>query len=50
MKVYIFERFSGWYFHIKGKNGRIIAQSESYKRKAGATKAAKLFKVEIVYL
>jgi uncharacterized protein YegP (UPF0339 family) len=50
MKIYIFERLSGWYFHIRGRNGKIIAQSEGYKRKAGAIKTAKLFNLEIVFL
>lgn len=37
-----FELFFGrdeqWYFHLKANNGRIIAQSEGYTRKAGALK------------
>lgn len=29
-----------WYFHILASNGKIVAQSEGYKRKASAVKAA----------
>lgn len=29
------------FFSIKGKNGRVIAHSETYKRKAGVLKAIK---------
>jgi uncharacterized protein YegP (UPF0339 family) len=50
MKIYIFERFAGWYFHIKAKNGKIIAQSEGYKKRAGAIKTAKLFNLDIIFL
>jgi len=48
MKIHIFKVPAGWYFHIKGRNGRIIAQSEGYKTRAGAIKTAKLFNLEIV--
>jgi uncharacterized protein YegP (UPF0339 family) len=50
MKIYIFQRAFGWYFHIKGKNGRIVAQSEAYKTKQSVVKTAKLFNLEIVLL
>jgi uncharacterized protein YegP (UPF0339 family) len=53
MKIYIFSAglFSKeWYFHIKGKNGKIVAQSEAYKTKQSVVKTAKLFNLEIVFL
>jgi len=30
-----------FFFHVKGKNGKIIAHSETYKRKAGVLKGIK---------
>jgi len=40
-----FDLFRGlngeWYFNLRGRNGKIIAQSEGYKRKASALKGIK---------
>lgn len=30
-----------WYWHVKAKNGKIVAQSEGYKTKHGAMNGAK---------
>jgi uncharacterized protein YegP (UPF0339 family) len=30
-----------WYWHVKAKNGKIVAQSEGYKTKHGALNGAK---------
>lgn len=27
-----------WYWHVKARNGRVVAQSEGYKSKQGAIK------------
>lgn len=27
-----------WYFHVKARNGKLLASSQGYKRKLGATK------------
>ncbi len=32
-----------WYFNLRGLNGRRIAQSEGYKRKASALKTIKRY-------
>jgi uncharacterized protein YegP (UPF0339 family) len=50
MKIYIFQTPAGWYFHIRGRNGRIVAQSEGYKKRAGAVKTAKLFNLPIFFI
>lgn len=50
MKIEIFKVSAGWYFRIKGRNGKIIAQSEGYKTRRGAVKTASLFKLEIVFV
>jgi uncharacterized protein YegP (UPF0339 family) len=41
MKVVLFRSLHDgqWYFHLKSRNGKIIAQSEGYKRRTGAEKA-----------
>ena len=33
-----------WYFHFLASNGKIIAQSEGYKRQGSVTKAIKALK------
>lgn len=40
MKIQVFKSTKNgqWYFRFKAYNGRIIAQSEGYKKKAGARK------------
>jgi len=50
MKIQIFKAYSGWFFHIKGRNGKIVAQSEGYKTKKGAFKTASLFHLPIVFI
>jgi uncharacterized protein YegP (UPF0339 family) len=50
MKIIIFkDKAKEWRFRIVAGNGEIIASSEGYKRKGGATKTAKLFKIPIEY-
>ena len=40
--IEIFQSHGGqWYFHIKGDNGEIIAQSEGYTREADAEEGLK---------
>lgn len=39
----IFKSKKLFYFRIKAKNGKIIAQSEGYKTKRGATKTVGVF-------
>jgi uncharacterized protein YegP (UPF0339 family) len=40
--IEIFQSNGGqWYFHIKGDNGEIIAQSEAYTREADAEEGLK---------
>jgi len=40
--IEIFQSNGGqWYFHIKGDNGEIIAQSEGYTREADAEEGLK---------
>lgn len=36
--------FAHWYFHLKSANGKIIAQSEGYKRRGAALKAVNKIK------
>ncbi len=37
-----------WYFVVVGRNGRIIATSETYRTKRGAVKSARLFNLPII--
>jgi uncharacterized protein YegP (UPF0339 family) len=40
--IEIFQSNGGqWYFHVKGDNGEIVAQSEGYTRKADAEEGLK---------
>lgn len=40
MKAHIFKGTNGqWYWHIKGRNGEIVCQSEGYTRRASAKRA-----------
>lgn len=36
-----------WYFHVKARNGKIVAQSEGYKRFRSCEKTTELFKSAI---
>lgn len=48
MKIFVFKGENGqWYWHIKASNGKIICQSEGYKRKGGAMKAIKSLKLNL---
>lgn len=51
MKIELFENVRGeWMFHIKSRNGKIIAVGESYEKKAGALRTARLFRLQIIEL
>jgi uncharacterized protein YegP (UPF0339 family) len=51
MKIHVFQGVNQqWYFHIKGRNGKIIVPSEGYKTKQSCIKTAKLFNFEIKVL
>jgi uncharacterized protein YegP (UPF0339 family) len=40
--IEIFQSIGGqWYFHVKGDNGEILAQSEGYTREADAEEGLK---------
>lgn len=43
MKIQVFKSPVNrqWYFHLKARNGKLIAQSEGYHKKASAIKTAK---------
>lgn len=43
MKFHVFKAPSNgnWYFDLRARNGRIVLQSEGYKRKGGCLKAIK---------
>lgn len=43
--VFLSPKDRQWYFHLVGRNGRILAQSEGYKRKRSAVKTAHLIKL-----
>lgn len=51
MKIIIWKGVAGlWYFHIKAKNGEIVASSEGYKRKSSCLKtveAIRRAKIEV---
>lgn len=38
LKINVWESKGLWYFHVKADNGKIIAASEGYKKKASAMK------------
>lgn len=38
-----------WYFHIKARNGKIVAQSEGYKRFRSCEKTIALFSEKMIY-
>ncbi len=38
MKIIVFKSSNLWYFHFLARNGKIIAQSEGYKRKQACLK------------
>jgi uncharacterized protein YegP (UPF0339 family) len=43
--IEIFQSNGGqWYFHVKGDNGEIVAQSEGYTREADAEEGLKTLK------
>lgn len=44
MKIQYFKSKSKWFFRIRAKNGRIIAQSEGYNNKASCLKTVGLFR------
>lgn len=42
MKFHVFKSPTGsWFFNLRARNGRIILQSEGYRRKAGCLNAIK---------
>ena len=43
MKIQYFQSNYQWYFHIRARNGKIIAQSEGYRRKSSCLRTIKLF-------
>ncbi len=52
MKIRIFKSLINgqWYFRVLARNGKKIAQSEGYKRRAGAIRTASLFRLPITVL
>lgn len=38
MKIQYFKSKGQWFFHLKSRNGKIVAQSEAYKKKASCLK------------
>lgn len=45
MKIEVFEGNSSgvWYWHVVARNGKLVADSEAYNRRADAIRAAKQF-------
>ena len=49
MKIFIFKSGSGhWFFNVKGKNNKIVCQSEGYLRKSDAVKTVKRLQESLV--
>lgn len=43
MKIQYFQSNYQWYFHIRARNGKIIAQSEGYRRKSSCLRTIEIF-------
>lgn len=49
MKIELFRSLKTrkWHFRIRAKNGRIVAQSEAYNRRASAEKTARVLVAQL---
>lgn len=50
MKFHLWQQFTlfgrRWYWHLKARNGEIVAQSEAYRNRADALKTIELIRTK----